>query len=98
MTPKRWNRVKELFEAALDQVPQDRSAFLVEACRGDESLRREVESLLSSYEEEKSFLETPAAAIAAQSLVQEESGTLVGAQLGHYQMIREIGRGAMGVV
>jgi len=54
--------------------------------------------LLSSYEQEKSFLETPAASIAAQSLVKEESAALVGQELGHYQIVREIGRGGMGVV
>jgi serine/threonine-protein kinase len=42
-------------------------------------------------------METSAAAIAAQSLVKEESAELVGQQLGHYQIVREIGRGGMGV-
>src|SRR4030095_7337811 len=47
---------------------------------------------------EKSFMETPAAALAAQSLVKEESAALAGQELGHYQIDREIGRGGMGVV
>jgi len=45
----------------------------------------EVKSLLSSYEQETAFMETPAAALAAQSLVKEESAALVGQRLGHYQ-------------
>jgi Tol biopolymer transport system component len=96
MTPEQWHRVKEVFEAALGHVPEERSAFLGQACGGDDRLCSEVKSLLSSYE--KSFMETPAAAIAAQSLVKEESAALVGQQLGHYQIVREIGRGGMGVV
>jgi serine/threonine protein kinase len=90
--------VKEVFEAALGHAPQERPAFLDQACGGDELLCSEVESLLSSYEQEKSFMETPAAALAAQSLVKEESAALVGQQLGHFQIVREIGRGGMGVV
>ena len=90
--------MKEVFEAALEQAPGERSAFVGQACAGDESLRSEVNSLLSSYEQEKSFMETPAAALAAQSLVKEESAALVGQQLGHYQIVRELGRGGMGVV
>ncbi|HEY6120811.1 MAG TPA: protein kinase [Pyrinomonadaceae bacterium] len=98
MKSEQWHRVKEVFEAALDRAPEERSAFVGQACAGDELLHSEVESLLSSYEQEKSFLETPAAAMAAHSLVKEESAALVGQHLGHYQVIREIGRGGMGVV
>ena len=98
MTPEQWHKVKEVFEAALGHAPGERSAFLGQACAGDDVLRSEVKSLLSSYEQESSFMETPAAALAAQSLVTEESAALVGQQLGHYQIVREIGRGGMGVV
>ena len=98
MTPEQWHRVKEVFEAALERPPEERSAFLGQACGDDALLRTEVKSLLSSHELEKSFLETPAAALAAQSLLKEESAALVGKLLGHYQIIREIGRGGMGVV
>ena len=98
MRPEQWHKVKEVFEAALEHAPSERSAFLGQACAGDDVLRTEVKSLLSSYEQESGFMETPAAALAAQSLVKEESAVLVGQQLGHYQIIRELGRGGMGVV
>jgi eukaryotic-like serine/threonine-protein kinase len=98
VTPEQWHRVKEVFEAALDHAPEERAAFLDQACAGDQILSSEVTSLLSSYEQEQGFMETPAAALAAQSLINEESAALVGQQLGHYQIVREIGRGGMGVV
>jgi len=78
MTPERWHRVKELFESALERAPDERSAFLDQACDGDESLRREVESLLASYEEGESFMERPAVAVAAESLVDPPGASLVG--------------------
>jgi hypothetical protein len=46
MTPDQWQKVKELFQTALERAPAERQAFLVEACRGDEELVREVLSLL----------------------------------------------------
>src|SRR5215471_6383056 len=98
MTPEQWTKVKELFEAVLDCAPEERSAFLGQACDGDELLRSEVQSLLSSYGHESDFMESPAAALAAQSLLTEESAALVGQEISHYQIVREIGRGGMGVV
>jgi serine/threonine protein kinase/tetratricopeptide (TPR) repeat protein len=47
MDPKRKELAKELFETALALAEPDRSYFLAEACREDEELRNEVESLIS---------------------------------------------------
>ena len=55
-----WPRVKELFQAALDQKPEARAAFLAAACGDDAFLRGEVESLLASHEEASGFLEDSA--------------------------------------
>ena len=71
MTPERWQQVKELFESALERAPDERLAFLEQACDGDESLRSEVKSLLASYEEGESFMERPAVALAAESNSQQ---------------------------
>jgi serine/threonine-protein kinase len=48
MTDQRWQRVRQLFEAAVEQPPPDRSAFVLAAVAGDESLRGEVEALLDA--------------------------------------------------
>ena len=98
MTPEQWHRTKELFESALECAPDERSAFLDHACDGDESLRREVESLLASYEEGESFMERPAVALAAETLAGSQGESLVGQTIGHYQVTREIGSGGMGEV
>jgi hypothetical protein len=41
MTAERWQRVKQVFQSALDRAPGERSSLLARACGGDESLRKE---------------------------------------------------------
>jgi hypothetical protein len=60
MAPERWQRIKELFASALECAPTERSGFLDEACARDDALRREIERLLVSYEEEPNFMEISA--------------------------------------
>lgn len=50
MTPERWQQVKHIFNAAVEQDPKYRPAFIAEACGADAELRSEVESLISSHE------------------------------------------------
>jgi len=47
MTPERWKRVEELYHAARTRPSGERLAFLGALCSDDESLRRDVESLLN---------------------------------------------------
>lgn len=58
-TPERWNRIKALFESALELAPAERADFLSREC-DDDSIRREVTKLLSNHEEAGDFLSTPA--------------------------------------
>jgi serine/threonine-protein kinase len=60
MTPKRWQRVKEIFQAALDKPAAERAQFVANACDGDAELRKQVESLLASSERDGSFIDSPA--------------------------------------
>ena len=46
MNNERWTIVDRLLGAALERAPDERAAFLGEVCADDETLRREVESLL----------------------------------------------------
>jgi non-specific serine/threonine protein kinase/serine/threonine-protein kinase len=103
MTPEqRHQRLTELLSSALDHPPQERAAFLHSACGENEPLRREVESLLASFEQASSFIETPAFADAEnlmpQFLPADDDESLEGRRLGAYQLVREIGRGGMGAV
>ena len=92
--PEKWEQVKELFALALEQEPAERSRFLRQACAGDDRLRVEVESLLSSFDDADTFLEDCPAA----DLLTKQSRAIAGKKIGAYRIVREIGRGGMAVV
>src|SRR2546427_9175761 len=51
MNGERWQCVKQLFSDALKRPAGERAAFLDDACRGDEELRRQVVELLTAHEQ-----------------------------------------------
>ena len=94
MKPDRRDPVSDLYHAALERAPEERSAFVEEASNGDDALRREVESLLA-FDPSAPFLETPAPAVVAGTFAGVD---LVGRQLGPYRLLAPIGIGGMGEV
>jgi serine/threonine protein kinase/Tol biopolymer transport system component len=95
--PQRWQRVKEIFQGALERHGSEREAFLNRVCDGDSDVREEVDSLLRSYEVAGSFMEAPAVAHAANDLATEQKLT-PGQRVKHYQIVNLIGEGGMGEV
>lgn len=93
-----WQKVKGIFDSALRRRPEERRRFVLEACGGDKSLLAEVESLLSSFDNADSFLETPAIAKFADVIEIQASKLEAGKRLGHYEIIEQLGAGGMGEV
>ena len=98
MKAERWQQVNDLFQSAAERAPEERAAFLDEACHGDEALCREVESLLASYERAENFIESPAFEVAPELLTSDRAGALVGELIGHYRIESLICVGGMGEV
>ena len=98
MTPERWHKIRELFKSALERAPDERKAFLDQACAGDEELRKEVESLIASHEKTGRFIDEPAFEAAAQLLAEENTELKPGQRIGHYKIISLLGAGGMGEV
>src|SRR5262245_8950146 len=94
MAGDRPSRISELYHAALARTPEERAAFLKDACAGDERLREEIESLLG-YQSIPGFLEAPAVAIAG---VAAGGHMGIPRDFGSYHLISPLGSGGMGDV
>src|SRR5215510_2201415 len=99
MSPERWEKLNELFHSALERDGDARAAFLAQACDGDDELLHELETMLAHHQQAESFMESPAYAVEAKSIVADDvSATLIGRTVGSYQVLSELGRGGMGEV
>jgi serine/threonine protein kinase len=94
----RWQLIEKICQSALELEESRREAFLEDACDGDEELRREVESLLKYDKGGDRFIEQPALEAAARMIAQEKPESLLGQQVGSYQIQSLLGAGGMGVV
>ena len=98
MTPERWHKIRELFKSALERAPDERAAFLDQACAGDDELRKEVASLIASHEKTGSFIDAPALGAAAHLLAEKNPELTAGQRIGHYKILSLLGAGGMGEV
>ncbi len=96
MSSGRWERTKEILEQALHLAPQERQAYLGAACGADADLRRELESLIASYDEAgSSFLGADASEVLQ---LTPPRALASGTKLGPYELIELLGAGGMGEV
>ena len=95
MYSDRWHEIESLYHLARQKAPEDRTAYLERACEGDESLRREVESLLSLDKEAATFLETEEIPVTQGTADPSLRG---GEQIGPYTIQGFLEKGGMGEV
>src|SRR6185503_6247901 len=100
MDPQLWKQVDALFEQALEQPPEKRKSFVAEQSKGNAIIYEEVLSLLEAQSRAVEFMEGSAMSAVARGLGQELTtvASLVGKQLGSYQIEKLLGAGGMGEV
>lgn len=91
---RRWQRLEELFHAALEAPPAQLDALLARECAGDAALRAELEALLAAERAAEPFLARPPVPLAVAAAELDRAGTLVGP----WKLERVLGEGGMGVV
>ena len=94
---ERFQQIDRLFDAALDVAPNERDAFLDQACGPDAELRVRIRTLLDAHEHSGGFLQSPAVELAA-VLLDDAPTVHVPERVGPFRVIRELGAGGMGVV
>ena len=94
MPSDRRDLISDLYHRALARAPEERAAFLIEACHGDEALREEVESLLEFEPASARLLERPAVDVAAGA----GGISKIDRRLGPYTIVAPLGAGGMGEV
>jgi serine/threonine protein kinase len=94
LSPSRRAEIEEVFEHALDLDSARRGAWLSDRCVHDIELRAEVEALLAAHESPVGILERRLTA----STTAIAAAPLHDRRIGPYRVVRELGRGGMGVV
>jgi tRNA A-37 threonylcarbamoyl transferase component Bud32 len=102
MNPRRWQRLRDIFEHALDKNPTDAVAWVNAEAADDTELRQEILALLDSHERGAAFLSEPAGfplddVFGANDVEAEQADVLLtsGQQVGPYVIVREAGQGGM---
>src|SRR5688572_30826775 len=102
LTPERWRAASAVLGAALERVPNERSALVNEACGADVELRAEVEAMLAAAERADGSLGVPDAwrveALEAAAATPHVTVRLASALRGRYVVERELGSGGMATV
>jgi len=97
ISPTQWERVKELFEAALERAPSERIAFL-EKNAGDEVIRSEVSRLLAEHDNLEIVLSTPAFIDPRHPIYSRERLEPDEVWSGRFRIVNFIAAGGMGEV
>jgi serine/threonine protein kinase len=98
MTPQRWTRIEQLFEAASGLAAEARTALLDRECDGDAALRTEIERMLDADTERSPAVREAVAGGKVLALEQTASGDAIGRRFGAYRVTAILGYGGMGAV
>ena len=87
-------REAAIFDAAMDLPPEQRAAYLDQACGDDAALRQRMESLLKAGESQCEFLDPPTdPALRPTPQITVPFTEKPGDRIGRYKLLQRIGEG-----
>src|SRR5262249_4486253 len=92
-----FDKLREIFLAALEHAPDQRDAYLEQLCAGDEELRRNVAVMLKAHAAGGGPLDRGALR-EEHTEAYEKAAEVLGTVIGPYKLIEPIGEGGMGTV
>src|SRR6266498_4669593 len=98
MKPEPLQRSDEILQRALELHPENRRAFLDQACAGDEALRQKVESLLAAAQQLDRFMQERMSRVAGELMMDGPMTAAAGQIIGHYKIVELLDKGGMGEV
>jgi len=98
MKPEQWQKIEQLYHAALERDASQWPAFLAEACAGDEDLRCKVEQLLAAHAQAAGFNARTTVDAGSPVTSPNQPESLIGQSLGPYRILNFLGEGGMGQV
>src|SRR5215217_2325106 len=98
MDSDKWGQIKDIFNATLEVVEQDRLAFLSSRCGDDVVLLDELKSLFEAHDQYDGFIDSPACRPINSFVSETKVPSRIGHIVGNYRIESEIGHGGMGTV
>jgi serine/threonine protein kinase/tetratricopeptide (TPR) repeat protein len=98
MTPELWQRLKPLYEAAMETPEEQRAQFVAEACKDDSELREHLEALLAAPNESTGLFDAPLVNLRDLFPSKQRALTDGDLVLGRFKIVRILGCGGMGEV
>ena len=96
--PQEMRQLEELFHEALELKPAERADFIDRVRSSNSDLAAAVESLIAAHEQPNGLVDAVAYEAAAEMIAEAPPALVAGQLVGHYKIIKPLGKGGMGEV
>ena len=98
MRREHWQKIEEIFHAAVEYHGREREEYLGRVCKDDQDMLLEIVELLKEHESPSTSLGSSVLDVGLQIFDKPESGDRTGESIGHLRIGHLVGRGGMGEI